>query len=133
MSDIENKYITTADYNKFIKDILASKIKTERLVDKSDITGFINNADWDRKVVTLVAKAELKELKVEQDKMIKLQAFDSSYSEDKSHFEDDDTVDHRIDILKGLVILIIFHNGNLNDCLMKVLKLLLHLIKFLNS
>ena len=39
ISDIENKYIATADYNKFIKDILASKIKTEGLVDKSDING----------------------------------------------------------------------------------------------
>ena len=84
-------------------------------------------------MVTLAAKAELKELKAEQDKMIKLQAFDSSYFQVKTHFEDDDTLDHRIDILKGVVILIIFHNGNLNDCLMKVLKLLLHLIEFLNS
>ena len=40
------------------------------------------------KVATLATKAELK---AEQDKIIKLQAFDSSYFCGKSHFEDDGT------------------------------------------
>ena len=38
------------------------------------------------KVATLVTKAELK---AEQDKIIKLDAFDSSYFRGKSHFEND--------------------------------------------
>ena len=34
---IESKYITTADYNKFNKDIFTNKVKRERLINKSDI------------------------------------------------------------------------------------------------
>ena len=45
--DIEAKYFTTADYNKFTSPTLDAKIKRERLVDKSAIAGFINNADLD--------------------------------------------------------------------------------------
>ena len=49
---------------------------------------FINNGDLDKKKVsTLATKAKLKP---EQDKIIKLQAFDSSYFRGKSHFQDDD-------------------------------------------
>ena len=76
ISDIENKYITTADYNKFTKDIVANQIKSKKFVNEFDISGFINNAQLDRKVATLAIKAELK---AEQDKITKLQAFDSSY------------------------------------------------------
>ena len=47
--DIESKYITTADYNKFTKDIVANDIKSKRLVDVSDIAGFINNVNLDKK------------------------------------------------------------------------------------
>ena len=47
--DIESKNITTADYNKFTKDIVANDIKSKRLVDKSDIAGFINNVNLDKK------------------------------------------------------------------------------------
>ena len=87
ISDIESKYITTADYNKFTKDIVASSIKSKNLVDKSAIAGFISNAKLDKKVAALASKAELK---AEQDKMIKLQAFDSSYFRGKSYFVDND-------------------------------------------
>ena len=50
----------------------------------------MNNADLDKKkkVATSTAKAELK---VEQDKIIDYQAFNSLYFYSKSHFEDDDT------------------------------------------
>ena len=61
----ESKYITTADYNKYTKNIFANNIKSKGLVDKSDVAGFINNTDLDRKVATLARKAELK---AEQDK-----------------------------------------------------------------
>ena len=76
ISDIESKYITTADYNKFTKNIVDNNIKSRNLVDKSAIARSINNDDLDRKVATLVTKAELT---AEQDKITKLQAFDSSY------------------------------------------------------
>ena len=41
--DIQSKYITTADYSKFTKDLAANKIKGEGLIDRSTISGFINN------------------------------------------------------------------------------------------
>ena len=47
ISGIKSKYITTDDYNKFTKDIVTSKVKSEGLINKSDIAGFINNADLD--------------------------------------------------------------------------------------
>ena len=46
------------------------------LVDKSDISGFIDNSDLDKKIATLATKAELKS---KQDKLAKRQSFDSSY------------------------------------------------------
>ena len=45
ISDIESKYINTADYNKFTEDTITNKIKREGLVDKSAIAGFINSVD----------------------------------------------------------------------------------------
>ena len=87
ITDIESKYITTADYNKFTKDIVASSTKSKNLVDKSAIAGFISNAKLNKKVATLASKAELK---AEKDKLIKLQAFDSSYFRGKSYFVDND-------------------------------------------
>ena len=39
ISDIENKWITTADYNKFTKDIVANNVKNKNLVDRSAIAG----------------------------------------------------------------------------------------------
>ena len=70
------KCITTADYNKFTKDIFGNDVESKNLVDKSVIAGFINNADLNRKIGKLAIKAELK---VEQDKIIEIKAFESSY------------------------------------------------------
>ena len=67
---------STPDYNKFSKDNVADKIKSEGLPNKSVIVGFINNTDLDKKVATLSTKAELK---AEQDKITKLLAFDSNH------------------------------------------------------
>ena len=72
---IENKYITTADKNKFTKDIVANNMKSKNFVDKFANSGFISNAGLDKKVAILVTKAELK---VEQDRIIKLQELHSS-------------------------------------------------------
>ena len=62
------------------------QIKKNELVDKSGIAVFVNKADINKKVATLATKSELK---AEQDDIIKLQNFDSSYFRCKSHFEDD--------------------------------------------
>ena len=69
------KSFTTSDYNKLALGILDSKTK-KSLVDKLAISGFINNADLNKKLATLATKAELEP---EPDKIVKLQAFDSSY------------------------------------------------------
>ena len=57
------------DYNKLKRNILDAKIKEKVLIDKSAISGFVNNADLNKKVVTLATKVELK---AGQNKTIKL-------------------------------------------------------------
>ena len=78
-------YFITSNYNKFTKEILDAKIKEKKLVDQSDICNLVRNSDLSTKLATFVKKAELK---AEQDKIVKLQTFDSSYFGGKSHFED---------------------------------------------
>ena len=73
MSDIASKYITTVIYDKFTKGIVDNSIESKSFADKSAISGFINNAELDKKVATLARKAELK---VEQDKISQLYTFD---------------------------------------------------------
>ena len=75
MPDIGTKYFTRSDYNKFTGEILNAKIKEQGLVDKSDIFGFIENSNLDKKIERLVGKAELKEEK----EIVKLQTFDLSH------------------------------------------------------
>ena len=74
LSDIDSKYITTAGDNKFTKNFVDNNIKSKNLVNKSAISGFINNTDLDKKKATLVTKAYII---AEQGKIIKLQAFNS--------------------------------------------------------
>ena len=68
-------------------------MKQKELVDTSASAGFTDNANLDQKVATLEAKAKLK---AEQEKIIKLQAFDSSYFCGKSYFEDGDTQNYLV-------------------------------------
>ena len=79
--------------NKFMPDILYAKIKDKSLVDKSALSGFTKNADLNKKDTTLATKAKLK---TEKDKIITLQAFDSSYFCGKSYFEDDGTQNYLV-------------------------------------
>ena len=41
IADIENKYITTFDYNKFIKDIVSERIKRKKFLKKTDIADLV--------------------------------------------------------------------------------------------
>ena len=83
----------------------------EKKSDKSDIAGFINNSDLNKRVATLTTREELK---AEQDKIVKSQAIDSSYFRDKSHFEGDDAQSYLVFqpmyryFKKRLVMLIVF-------------------------
>ena len=63
------------------------------LVKKIFISGFIDNSDLDMKTAILRRKAELK---VEQEKIVKFQVFDSGYFSDKSRFEDDGTQNYLV-------------------------------------
>ena len=51
-SDTENECITTADYNKFTKNMVDNNIRSKILVDKSAIVGFINNTDLHKKNIS---------------------------------------------------------------------------------
>ena len=88
ISDIESKYFTTFDYDKFMNEIIDNKIKGKELDKRSDFSGFIENTILDKKIATLAPKVELK---AEQDKKVKLHGFILSYIRVKIHFEDDDT------------------------------------------
>ena len=47
-----------SDYNKFMGEILITKIKEKGLVHKSDTSEFIDNSDFNKKMAILAAKAE---------------------------------------------------------------------------
>ena len=84
---IEGKYFTSSDYNKFTSNIFNAKIKQKKLVKKSHISNLIKFFDFNTKLASWAAKAELK---AEQEKIVKLETFDSIHFCGKSHFEDDD-------------------------------------------
>ena len=63
-------------------------MKEKKLVNEFNTSGFIDNSDLDKRITTLATKAELK---AKQDKIVKIQAFDSIYFRGKSHFEGDRT------------------------------------------
>ena len=58
--DIKSKFFTTADYNRFSNEKLDLKIKQKQLVNKSHISGFIDNSNFNNIVATLAIKAKLK-------------------------------------------------------------------------
>ena len=75
--DIESNYITTANYNKFTKEIVDNSMKNKNLVDRSAFARFINNTDLYKKLATLIATLATKaELEPKQYKITKLQTFD---------------------------------------------------------
>ena len=67
IKEIERKYFTTADYNRFTSETLDAKIKQKELVNKSDISNLMSNTDLNTKFTTLTIKAELK---AGQDKIV---------------------------------------------------------------
>ena len=58
--DIEKKYFTTADYNKFTNETFDANIKQKELVNNSDMSNIIKNSSLNIKLATLATKAELK-------------------------------------------------------------------------
>ena len=49
-SNIESKYFTTSDYKKHTDELLNAKIKEKDIVNRSDISGFKDNFDLDKKL-----------------------------------------------------------------------------------
>ena len=68
--------------------MLETKIKENGLLDKPSISNLAKSFGLNTKLAALGTKSELK---AKQDKIMKLQAFDSSYLCGKSHVEDDGT------------------------------------------
>ena len=60
VTDIEGKYFTTSDYNKFKSDIRDAKIKQEWLVNKFHIFNHVKDSNINKKIATLATKLELK-------------------------------------------------------------------------
>ena len=52
ITDLEGKYFTTSDYNKFTGDILDAKIKQTELSNKSDISNLIKYSDLSTRLAT---------------------------------------------------------------------------------
>ena len=63
------KNVTTADYNKFTNDIATNKTKTEALVDKSAISGSIDNTDLNKKSGNISKKSWIKSRKWQYNKI----------------------------------------------------------------
>ena len=53
ISDIEGRYFTASDYNKYMSDILDAKIKQKALVKKSDISNLVKNSDLDKSIINI--------------------------------------------------------------------------------
>ena len=71
---MEKKYFTTSDYNQFTSNTLDAKITKKKLVNESDLNEKIKTLGTKEEIKTSATKAELK---AEQDKIIKLQTYDS--------------------------------------------------------
>ena len=78
-----DKYVTTPKFNKLMLDNLAARLNQANLASENDISEFINSSDLDKKIETLASKAELK---VEKDKIEKLETYDSSIFISQSYF-----------------------------------------------
>ena len=75
ISGIEKKHIAAfcnTYSNKFMSCILDIKIKQRELVNKSNISKLVKNSDLNTNHATLATKSEFK---AEQDKIVKLEAF----------------------------------------------------------
>ena len=66
ISDIEWKYFSTFDYNKFTNDIRDAKRKQKKLANVSNISNLVKSSNLSTKFETLTTKSELK---AEQDKI----------------------------------------------------------------
>ena len=74
ISEIGNKCVITADYNKFTKNANTEMIEKWKYFRKTNIADQVKSSELNKKVAILATKAELK---AEEDKITKIQAFGS--------------------------------------------------------
>ena len=60
ISDIEAKYFTTSNDRKFRSEILETKIKETRLVDKPSISNLLKKLYLNKKFTTLATRSKIK-------------------------------------------------------------------------
>ena len=73
---VNGKFFTKSDFNKLTIDTFDAEIKNKDLNNRSDISGFINDSDSSKKLLTLPTQAESK---AEQDRTMKSQTLVFSY------------------------------------------------------
>ena len=104
-----NKYIDNAEFNKLAVDVFNTRIAQANLITKTDFHAKLSSLSKN------ITQYKTKHLLVESE-LKKLKTFYSGYFIRKSHFEEDGAQMN------------LFQNGNLKDCLMKVLRQFLPLI-----
>ena len=124
-----DKYITSPEFSNLAAGLFNARLAQGDLVTK---------ADFDTKLQSLskrIASNKTKHLFVENE-LKKLQNFDSSNFRGESHSEEDGTQNYLVvrpmyryfKRILSVVVVILYIFGNLKDCLMKGLILLLHLL-----
>ena len=92
------KYITTPEFNKLMAENVTARLKQANLATKGDIADFVKKTNFSDKIKNLNKKVTSNksehllvenELKKLQDKIEKLQTFDSGLSIDQSYFFND--------------------------------------------
>ena len=124
ITNIENKlnnhnrdnYIDTSEFNKLTADVFNERISQANLITKTNFDAKLSGLN--RKIT----QNKTKHLLV-GNKLNKLKTFDSGYFIGKSHFEEDGSQNY----LVFQPMSIYFNRGNLKDCLMKILTLLLQI------
>ena len=124
ITNIENKlnnhnrdnYIDTSEFNKLTADVFNERISQANLITKTNFDAKLSGLN--RKIT----QNKTKHLLV-GNKLNKLKTFDSGYFIGKSHFEEDGSQNY----LVFQPMSIYFNRGNLKDCLMKILILLLQI------
>ena len=131
--DIEKK-VTDHDHDKYITISEFNKLTTENFKARLAQANLVTKTDFEAKFVSLNKKInsnKTKHLLVENEfKNYNLIRVILNY------FGDNGTQNYLVfqpiqKYLKKLILMIIFQHGNLKDCLMKVLELLMYLILFL--
>ena len=120
------KYITIQELNKLTTENFNARLAQANLMSKTEFGAKLQSPS------KRITSNKAKHLLVENE-LKKLKTFYLSYFKDKGHFEEDGTQNYLVfqPILKGFlmsVVVILYIFGNLRDCLMKGLILLLHTI-----